>query len=33
MINNGSGEKENLYATAVVAKPGKKLWLIFLTIV
>lgn len=24
MINNGSGEKENLYATAVVAKPGKK---------
>lgn len=30
MINNGSGEKENLYATAVVAKPGKKALAYFL---
>lgn len=30
MINNGSGEKENLYATAVVAKPGKKVLAYFL---
>lgn len=30
MINNGSGEKENLYATAVVAKPGKKTLAYFL---
>lgn len=30
MINNGSGEKENLYATAVVAKPGKKALTYFL---
>lgn len=30
MINNGSGEKENLYATAVVAKPGKKALACFL---
>lgn len=30
MINNGSGEKENIYATAVVAKPGKKTLAYFL---
>lgn len=30
MINNGSGEKESLYATAVVAKPGKKALAYFL---
>lgn len=30
MINNGSGEKENLYATAIVAKPGKKALAYFL---
>lgn len=30
MINNGSGEKENLYASAVVAKPGKKTLAYFL---